>query len=231
MTVRLLLVVVILSFFPQGCGRPLTHAEKSFTQSILGEQIDTKSVRVMNGALIGNVTRKRRARPQIACRERIWPVPETEIVTTSTSAFVLFNKVFVSRYFYSEDFLEGYPEKIPLAKAMRLAHELTHVWQWQNRDITGYHPARGASEHEPGTDPYLFELNATQQFLDFPYEQQASIVEEYVCCRTLDPNGARTSRLQDLLQNLLPPQSTTASVPGPEPILPWQEAKTKGICS
>ncbi|MCP5036421.1 MAG: hypothetical protein GY945_02360 [Rhodobacteraceae bacterium] len=231
MILRVLLTVCVVFSLLTGCGRPLTEAEITFTRTLLGDQIDTKKVRITNGALIGDITRKRLARPQIACRERIWPAPKSKIVNTSTSAFVVHNKVFVSRYFYLDDFMAGYPEKLPLAQAMLLAHEMTHVWQWQNRDITGYRPLRAASEHEPGTDPYLFELGTKRRFLAYPFEQQAAIVEEYVCCRTLDPNGARTNRLAQLLQAVLPPETGKGKKPNSQVVLPWREAQIKGICS
>jgi hypothetical protein len=44
-----------------------------------------------------------------------------------------------------------------LAAAMFFAHEMTHVWQWQNRAVTGYHPFRAFSEHVRIEDPYLFD--------------------------------------------------------------------------
>ncbi len=231
MTLRVFVALWVLVFLSTGCGRPLTPAEKAFSQSIHGDQINTKRVRVVDGALVGNVTSTRPARPRVACRERIWPPPKSDTVTTGTAAIVLFNTVFVNRYFYSQDYLDGYPAKIPLAQAMLLAHELTHVWQWQNRDLTGYHPLRAASEHKPGADPYLFDLKVPQGFLEFTDEQQAAIVEEYVCCRTLDPKGARTARLRGLLDEVLPLQNDANIAAQSDPILPWSGARTRGICS
>ena len=110
---------------------------------------------------------------------------------------------------------------------MFLAHELTHVWQWQNRATTGYSPLRVGSEHWRGTDPYLFDADANPRFLDYGYEQQASLVEEYVCCVTLDPEGARTERLRGLLAQVMVP----ADLPAVDVRLPWRDAETRGICS
>ena len=231
MTLRILFALLILLPLLPGCGRHLTQAEKSFTQTIMGAQVDVQKVRLVKGTLIGKVTKTRATRPRLACRERIWPVRKTETVKTITSAFVLFNTVFLSHSHYSDDLMAGYPEKLPLSDAMLLAHEMTHVWQWQNREITGYYPLRAASEHKPGADPYLFNLQTSQAFLEYPYEQQASIVEEYVCCRTLDPSGSRTRRLRVLLQSVLPRHDAVSTTPNTVPVLPWQGAQTKGICS
>ena len=54
---------------------------------------------------------------------------------------------------YRGDMVEGWPEVLPLADAMLLAHEMVHAWQWQNRDLTGYHPLKAAFEHVGSADP------------------------------------------------------------------------------
>jgi len=71
---------------------------------------------------------------------------------------------------------------------------------------------------------------ATQtRFLDYPFEQQGAIVEEYVCCRALDPGGARTRRLHAMLKGVFPLERLTA--PQPAAYVPWKGAKTRGICA
>lgn len=112
---------------------------------------------------------------------------------------------------------------------MLLSHELTHVWQWQNRKLTGYSPLKAAREHRLSDDPYLFDVDNSRKFLDFGYEQQGSIVEEYVCCRALDPTGGRTARLHGLLAEVMPvsdlPTSREYSVR-----LPWAGVELAGLC-
>ena len=137
------------------------------------------------------------------------------------------NKVFYAKPYYSKDYLHDYPDKLYLFAAMLFAHELTHVWQWQNREKTGYSPIKGANEHEWGEDPYLYDINTKTAFLDYAYEQQASIVEEYVCCATLDPQAPRTKRLESLLKSAFP----LGELRIPKDItIPWDGAQTKGIC-
>jgi hypothetical protein len=140
---------------------------------------------------------------------------------------VLHNRVFFARDWYEENFLPDYPEVMHLAHAMLLAHEITHVWQWQNRAETGYSPLRSVAEHTRSPDPYLFDVGTGADFLDYGYEQQASIVEEYVCCATLDPDAPRTRRMAAMLRGAFP----LGRLPIPDRvILPWTGAETTGIC-
>jgi hypothetical protein len=112
---------------------------------------------------------------------------------------------------------------------MLLAHELTHVWQWQHRDRTGYHPFRAAAEHVRSDDPYLFE-EQTADFLSFGFEQQGAIMEEYVCCAVLDPAAPRTARLRAMLAEEIPMGDLDAALGTSEVVIPWAGAETEGIC-
>lgn len=224
---RLVLILALLS----ACGRPLSPAERRFAANLQGPGLDTARVRVVDGALVGNVVHWRPARPQKACRERIHPPETAAWVPTSTAAFVLFEKVFVARRLYRDDYLAGYPDRLPLTRAMLLGHELTHVWQWQNRAVTGYSPLKAAAEHAPKSDPYLFELGGDRDFLDYSYEQQGGIVEEYICCAALDPEGTRTRRLERMLGRVFPGLAERAPARARDVALPWDGAKTAGICS
>ncbi len=215
--------------FLMSCGRPLTDTEKAFTTEIHGNTINTNRIRLVNGALIGKITYTRKKRPRVACRERIFPEQEKEAeeVTVSPAAFVLFNTVFFSKDWYLANYLPKYEERLYLVEAMLFAHEMTHVWQWQNRATTGYTPLKAANEHRSSDDPYLFDINTQARFLDYGYEQQASIVEEYVCCAALDPKAPRTARLEALISQEFPIQNL--SVPD-QVVIPWDGAETTGIC-
>jgi hypothetical protein len=222
---RWLLLVLLLA----SCARPLSGPERDFAASVHGPGLDTARVAVARGPFLGHVIRTRPPRPAVTCREKVRP-PETGPIRASTAGMVLFNRIFVAERIYRDDYLPAYPEKMSLAAAMFLAHELTHVWQWQNRHVTGYHPLKAAAEHVDA-DPYLFDISARVDFLDFGYEQQGGIVEEFVCCRTLDPEGARTKRLHALLLPHFPGITRDSSL-APENIrLPWPEAPVGGICS
>ena len=223
------LLVLLLVFFAS-CGRPLTQHERAFAASIQGNTLNPDRVRLVDGAPVAPVTFKRKARPRLACRERILPPVKEETVTGKPAAVALFNRVYFSKDWYLEDYMSNYPEQVNLIAAMLLAHELTHVWQWQNRSTTGYHPLRAAAEHGRTDDPYLFDLDTSPDFLSYGFEQQGAIVEEYVCCRALDPDAARTKRLHDMLSA----HFDVATLPGSrrerDVQLPWAGAEVEGIC-
>jgi hypothetical protein len=222
---RFLLILSLL--FVLSCGRPLTPSETQFARAMHGVTLETERVRFVNGALVGSITYRRQKRPRLACRERIFPEPTTDIVTVGPAAVALHSKVFYTRPFYLQDFMPDYPEKMNLYAAMIFAHEITHVWQWQNRERTGYSPLRAGGEHVRSDDPYLFDIETDTEFLAYGFEQQAGIVEEYVCCAALDPEAPRTARLRAMLEGAFPigdlriPKDVT---------LPWDGAETRGIC-
>ena len=221
-------VLLLLSLvFLLSCGRPLTPAEKSFAKQMHGPEINVSRIRMVPGAPLGAVTMERPKRPRLTCRERILPEPTTDTITYSPAAMVLHNKVFISNVWYQENYLREYPGRFDLVMAMLFAHEITHVWQWQNRRKTGYSPFRAAREHSNSIDPYLFDLSTRPNLLDYPYEQQASIVEEYVCCATLDPDAPRTKHLKKMLSAAFPMQKL--HIPK-EVYLPWDGVQVEGIC-
>lgn len=225
MILRLILIALILT----SCGRELTQQERAFLSDIHGEDVAMEKVRIMDGAPVPTTTFYRKARPRVACRERILPPVKEGRVTSSPAAMTVFNRILFISDWYAENYLPAYPERLYLVEAMLLAHEMTHVWQWQNRARTGYTPLLAAAEHTGNPDPYLFELDQRPDFLSYGYEQQGAIVEEYVCCRALAPQGARTKRLHAMLKEVMPvsdlPQRRQSDV-----YLPWKDADLRGIC-
>jgi hypothetical protein len=223
--IRILLLCLLLA----SCGRPLTVNERAFLGTIHGDSLNLDRVRLHDGAPTRAVTFRRKPRPRTTCRELILPPATDEIVTSKPAAVALWNRVLFDRDWFIEDYMPDYPETIGLIAAMLFAHEMTHVWQWQNRRSTGYSPLRAASEHGGSADPYLFEIKGDRRFADFGFEQQGSIVEEYVCCRALAPDGPRTARLHALIGQVMPvqplPQSREWNVR-----LPWDGVDVRGIC-
>ncbi len=222
-------LLLFLCLLLAACGRPLTGPERAFLADIHGSDLDADQVRIAKGAIVGSVTFKRPARPRVTCRERILPPPTTDIVTARPAAVTLFNRVHFANDWYLDDYVPEYPREMNLIAAMLLAHEITHVWQWQQRERTAYHPLRAAAEHGGNPDPYLFDLETEPAFVDFGFEQQGAIVEEYVCCRALAPQAPRTRRLHDMLAATMPvsdlPQSRAHDL-----VLPWKDADLNGIC-
>ncbi len=223
-------LLISLLFLCVACGRPLTVHERAFVSKIHGDTLNLDRVRLVEGAPVAAVTFTRKARPRVACRERILPPVKEETVTGKPAGVALFNHVYFTKDWYLDDYMSQYPDQVNLIGAMLLAHELTHVWQWQNRKTTGYHPFRAAAEHGRKDDPYLFDLDTSPDFLAYGYEQQGAIVEEYVCCRALDPDAPRTKRLHDMLSaqfevSKLPGNRRESSV-----LIPWAGAEINGIC-
>ncbi|QFU07337.1 hypothetical protein PARPLA_01140 [Rhodobacteraceae bacterium THAF1] len=221
---RIALVLLTLT----ACSRPLTDAERAFAGTIHGPSLDASAVRIHGRNPLYLLRHSRDARPPVACRERIRP-PETGRVQTRIAATVLYNRAFFAKPFFLDDYLSAYPSRMSLPDAMLLAHELTHVWQWQNAEKTGYTPFKAATEHVED-DPYLFDLPDGAAFADYGYEQQGGLVEEFVCCRALDPDGARTAKLYGLLSPVFPALERRSRVPADEVLLPQGHGNLSDIC-
>ncbi len=217
---RPLLIALLL----MSCGRPLTDSEVAFTQAIQGPQAP-RFARVVEGLPFAP-ERTVPVRARTTCQQRIWPAPEGQTVTVSPLAAVVFNDIYIKDGVYTDDFMPNFPDSIYLPAAMLFGHEMVHVWQWQNRDLTGYHPLRAAYEHVTQRDPYLINPETSADFLSFGYEQQGAMMEEYICCRALAPEAARTVRLHGVLSEYfaLPPLSEPLAqnvrVPYPELVTP-----------
>jgi hypothetical protein len=224
---RLLLCALLVL---AACGRPLTGNETVFARALFGSELDPARARIIGDNPGGAITFVRPIRPRLTCSERIWPPSKGETVTTSPGGTVLFHTLLIRPDLYRDDFLAGFPEQVDLVDSMLIAHELTHVWQWQNRARTGYTPLRALNEHQTLTDPYLFDPDSAGAFLDYGYEQQGAIVEEYVCCHLLDPDAPRTGRLRAMISQAMP-IDRLQSVLDPQRVrLPWAGAETTNIC-
>lgn len=188
-----------------GCtARPLTEAERALLAPLHGPTLAAERMTIRETPGVDAFPITYDARPRTTCRERIGP-PREGRITARTAGIVLFDTLFAAPDYALPDYALETPDgALDLGYAMFLAHEATHVWQWQNRRLTGYHPARAFFEQATIDDPYLFDEATEARFLDFGYEVQASLVEEYLCCATLDPDGARTDRLFALLRQVMP---------------------------
>lgn len=230
----LLALMPLLLFMLAGCGRVLTENETQFLSGIHGPDLNTRPIRFHRGNPGGRMTIRIPVRPRTTCQERIWPPQtETRTVTVSPGATAVFHHVLFRTDLYRDDYMDDWPESFSLVDAMLLAHEATHIWQWQNRDRTGYTPLKALREHVRAKDPYLFDQNsAARRFLDFGYEQQGSIVEEYVCCRVLDPDADRTHRLRAMLEQDLPVARLDDLLANTKTVqLPWSGLDPHAICS
>ena len=224
-------VMLCLCLTVIACGRPLTAPEAAYMAELQGAGFDPAPVRIVENPFLGLIARSYPARPRTTCRERVVPPPSGPMIEGRVGGMVLFNRLMVRPDMMVGDYTAMQDGRRHLYAEMFFAHEMTHVWQWQNRDLTGYHPLRAAREHAVLTDPYLFDETEGRRFLDYGYEAQASLVEEYVCCRALDPTGARTARLERLIGQAIPVTPWRARADGAEVFVPWAGVEPRGICS
>ncbi len=212
------------------CARGVTESEHLLLSEIMGDTLITKDVRLLEAGFIGMRTHTYAVRPQVTCRERIGPPPSGPTFDTRTAGAVAWTHVLTNPDWTLPNYVSDYPEKLNLVAAMYFAHEMTHIWQWQNRAVTGYSPFRGLAEHQPGVDPYLLDPDEEIAFLALGYEQQAVMVEEFICCRTLAPEAPRTERLYQVLAAVMPVQHPSQT-PVPTDVYGIHEdADLNGIC-
>ncbi|MDJ1008839.1 MAG: hypothetical protein QNJ13_13565 [Paracoccaceae bacterium] len=210
--------------------RPLTEAERGFIETIHGPTVDYAAIRVARGSISAAFDADIPERPRDTCRERIFP-PRTGQQTIIFPGLTLDSTMYFTEAFWAEDYTAGYPDRLPLRDAMRLAHEVTHVWQWQQRAATRYHPLKALAEHIEEDDPYLVAFDPARPFLSYAWEQQGTLVEEFVCCRALDPESPKTAALHAMLSEPFPGLARRDAVPLAGVELPWDGAETQGICS
>ncbi|MCE0505378.1 hypothetical protein LR948_08450 [Roseivivax sp. GX 12232] len=225
---RLLLLAALI--LTAACGRPLTPRETAVAAALSGGTIDPGPVRFHEGHPFASYSYTRPIRPRLTCQERLFPPSRGETVELSPGAIALFQRVLWREDLYREDFFAEMPEVIDLYSAMLFAHEMTHVWQWQQRKVTGYHPFRAAAEHQRSEDPYLFDPDSTGVFADYGYEQQGSLVEEYVCCQVLDPEAPRTARLKATIEGAMDLSGLEALLQARNVRIPWSGAEVENIC-
>lgn len=192
------------------CARPLTENERRFASDVIGPSLDVDKVRIARGFT------PLPAASKVRDRSDLYPIiPENQITglcersapeprTGPPPGWALWNRVHFSREFYRDDIALDWPNAARFPQALVLAHELIHVWQWQHRRTTGYRPTRAALESMMNMDPYFYEPDPEATFLKFGYEQQAALMEDYLCHALYDPAAPRRAELRPLLAPYFP---------------------------
>lgn len=204
-----LFLLVVLA----ACARPLTDAEEQFAQDLFGDGLDTTNVKISHGLGLTPPYKTVPASVTVmhgtdrACVRT--PQPRG---SQPPQAFALYNRMHFDNELYSSNMALGWPKGLRFPNAIILAHELTHVWQWQNRQATGYTPFRAALESWRLADPYYSAGGQAEAFFSFGYEQQAAIVEDFVCFTVANYNHPRRQELRDLLEPVLPVQAFEEAV-------------------
>jgi hypothetical protein len=96
---------------------------------------------------------------------------------------------------------------------MLLAHEATHVWQFQNKGLTYipdslFNQAVGAVVHDDRNQAYAYDLEASKTLASYNSEQQAQIIEGYVAIKGF---------------GFAPPRCTNFEAVGPEAFIEGAE--------
>ncbi|MEM6384609.1 MAG: hypothetical protein AAF718_00085 [Pseudomonadota bacterium] len=189
--------------FLAACSRPLTTAETAFANDLFGAELDTSKIRVTQGLGL--------TPPYRTVAKSVRLVEGTDQACLRTQqprgaqppqAFALGNRLHFETGLYASDMALRWPEALRFPQAIVFAHELTHAWQWQNRETTGYSPFRAVMESVRLADPYFSEGQAA--FFSFGYEQQAAIIEDYVCFAVANPDHPRRMELRAILAPVLP---------------------------
>ena len=208
---RLVLLPVVL-FSVSACARGLAPGEADFARVLFGDTLDQGKIVVQSGVGLTPLPKDPKAEttgeapppstrpPEGICTR----VPSPRDGFQWPAGMVLWNQVLLKRDFYREDMMEGWPHAVPLPQALLMAHELVHVWQWQNRDRTHYDPATSGSESVRSRDPYWYVPEADRAFLTYGFEQQAAMIEDYVCYTMFEPNAPRRAELRALIHPVLP---------------------------
>jgi hypothetical protein len=139
------------------CGRPLTEAEAAYMADLQGEKL-RRAPRPHRPE-----PRDRPRHPQLS-RAAPDHLPRTDLAAArrpddrgAHRGHRAVQHHARAPEFYLPDYVTPREGRRSLAAAMFFAHEMTHVWQWQNRAVTAYHPFRAFSEHVRIEDPYLFD--------------------------------------------------------------------------
>ena len=218
-----LLLLLLLA----ACSRPLSAPEKSFLHQLTGDAIDVSRIRVVPS--LATVTRTTPVPPRITCVSRLFPPDPRKMASGASPAMTLWNTILIRSDWHAPSMAGPWPGVLDLTRALILAHEALHVWQWQQRARTRYTPFRAFGEHFAKADPYLFDPDSTAEFSQFGFEQQGAIFEEYLCCRLLAPKADRTKRLHAMISRELP-LSPIGTPLAEQILLPWNGVKIEGIC-
>jgi hypothetical protein len=183
------------------CGRPLAEGERAMAADMFGDSLELDRIRVKSGfrgaPSVEDPVLPTSERPSVTpglC-DRVAPSTEKSL----PGAWVLYNTVHFAKLFYRPDTARDWPNQIIIPHLLILGHELVHVWQWQNRKLTGYRPMKAALEALLNRDPYFYVPEPGAGFLEYGYEQQGALLEDYLCYAVFDPENARRQSLRDIL--------------------------------
>lgn len=206
--IRLVTLMVICAAVA-ACSRPLTPNEHRFAADVIGPGLNLNAVRVSQGFGIAAPPKKPVEPPNAhAVGSEIHPGFCDRTAPQAPSgpppAWALYNRISLTAPIYQPDTATDWPRAAQFPQALIMAHELVHVWQWQNRARTRYRPMRAALESILNLDPYFYIPDAGTGLLSYGYEQQGALMEDYLCYALYDPKNPRRAKLRAILSPHFP---------------------------
>lgn len=187
------------------CSRPMTDGEIAYGNELFTRGLNFEEVRFSGQERQGIQKAKEKLAQEHASvlsnqkdsEKLISAIPSL----FGADAIVIGNTIYFDSDVYSLDFSESVAD----SDRWLMAHELTHVWQWQNRDYTGYTFSRVVSEHvEFGDSVYKYILVDGKRFTDYRFEQQGAIVQCYAMLRQVRPNAPVTLKHERIIRSEFP---------------------------
>ncbi|MGR3344618.1 MAG: hypothetical protein ACU0DI_15610, partial [Paracoccaceae bacterium] len=193
-------VFLVAALVLSACGRPLAEGERALAHDVFGAGLELGDIRVAAGLGLAAPPAQTAPRPgQRIHRPGACARDAPDPKRGPPPAFAAYQTMHVTRRFYAPDMAAGWPDAAPLPEALILVHELGHVWQWQNRARTRYAPLRAALESLFNADPYFYDPADGKSFLDYSFEQQAALIEDYLCYALVDARAPHRAELRAIL--------------------------------
>jgi len=187
-----ILVVLTFAIFATSC-RNLTSDEKTALHAALGPEVELSNVLIIPPASKSDrATVQERLQRQMKL-ERAMGITDnrytdrqirsfaSNLTSRKAYAVAVGTKIFyLNPSFYKDNMAANWPKERNLNDLSNLLHEYFHIWQYTNRKRTGYSLSGIVAEHiKYGADVYRYNLKTHDNLLDFRFEQQAKIAEDY----------------------------------------------------
>ncbi|MDE1152429.1 MAG: hypothetical protein PW788_07825 [Micavibrio sp.] len=151
--------------------RPLTAGEIALARAVFGDSVDYAAVRLHN--------------------RRILP----PLMQHKHQAVANGNNISFPRSSYSEDFATEHDA----LKQSVFIHEMTHVWQHQNKVVsTPKEALKETLRHKFNySKAYPYQLGGGRDLIDYGFEQQAALVQDYFLLTRHNTAASFKHRRQD----------------------------------
>ncbi len=186
------------------CSRDMTEGEIEYSQDILTRNLDFSQV-----SFVGWASEKAKAREAFELMAREDELADrfagAESMAASLPGLFGADALTIGNKVFFDQFLWDFSTSIYEEDRWLMAHELVHVWQWQNRDRLGYSFSKIIAEHiEFGDEVYEYSLKSGKRFTEYRFEQQGQIVQCFAQLRFTHPNDPATERHRQVIRAEFP---------------------------